>query len=160
MAVLFRAHSDLLTEFTYFLPDNSPPQVCSISSSSSSHKLGSLGLISNRGEIFIYYISISDASVSSTVQVNACSCLCKGSSKCSSAMCPGMWLSSARMWHSMQQWLSQQLCCVVQGGHPLFRNLPGARQNMGAYGRPQAGLGPGGRMITGGQNRGYGAGGR
>eukprot|EP00882_Tetradesmus_deserticola_P013929 GHRQ01014796.1.p4 GENE.GHRQ01014796.1~~GHRQ01014796.1.p4 ORF type:complete len:108 (+),score=40.61 GHRQ01014796.1:940-1263(+) len=27
VAVLFRAHADLLTEFTYFLPDNSPPQV-------------------------------------------------------------------------------------------------------------------------------------
>lgn len=26
VAVLFRSHSDLLTEFTYFLPDNSPPQ--------------------------------------------------------------------------------------------------------------------------------------
>lgn len=26
VAVLFRNHSDLLTEFTYFLPDNSPPQ--------------------------------------------------------------------------------------------------------------------------------------
>lgn len=25
--MLFRSHSDLLTEFTYFLPDNSPPQV-------------------------------------------------------------------------------------------------------------------------------------
>jgi histone deacetylase complex regulatory component SIN3 len=27
VAVLFRQHADLLTEFTYFLPDNSPPQV-------------------------------------------------------------------------------------------------------------------------------------
>ncbi len=25
VAVLFRNHSDLLTEFTFFLPDNSPP---------------------------------------------------------------------------------------------------------------------------------------
>jgi histone deacetylase complex regulatory component SIN3 len=29
VAVLFRVHADLLTEFTYFLPDNSPPQVYS-----------------------------------------------------------------------------------------------------------------------------------
>jgi histone deacetylase complex regulatory component SIN3 len=28
VAVLFRNHNDLLTEFTYFLPDNSPAQVC------------------------------------------------------------------------------------------------------------------------------------
>jgi hypothetical protein len=27
VAVLFRSHNDLLTQFTYFLPDNSPPQV-------------------------------------------------------------------------------------------------------------------------------------
>ncbi len=26
MALLFRAHRDLLEEFTYFLPDSSPPQ--------------------------------------------------------------------------------------------------------------------------------------
>ncbi len=50
------------------------------------------------------------------------------------------------------------VCWCLQGGHPLFRNLPGARQNMGAYGRPQPGMGPGGRVITGGPNRGYGAG--
>eukprot|EP00878_Enallax_costatus_P007439 GHUV01007791.1.p1 GENE.GHUV01007791.1~~GHUV01007791.1.p1 ORF type:complete len:1062 (+),score=409.26 GHUV01007791.1:105-3290(+) len=71
VAVLFRSHSDLLTEFTYFLPDNSPPQ----------------------------------------------------------------------------------------GGHPLFRNLPGARQNMAGYGRPQPAMGPGNRVMQGGPNRGYGAGG-
>jgi histone deacetylase complex regulatory component SIN3 len=27
VAVLFKNHNDLLTQFTYFLPDNSPPQV-------------------------------------------------------------------------------------------------------------------------------------
>lgn len=38
VAVLFRNHNDLLTQFTYFLPDNSPPQVWQqvLSSSSSS----------------------------------------------------------------------------------------------------------------------------
>jgi hypothetical protein len=35
---------------------------------------------------------------------------------------------------------------LLQGGHPMFRNLPGARGNMGGYGR---GMGPGGRVITG-----------
>eukprot|EP00775_Hariotina_reticulata_P006274 gene6274-6513_t len=47
---------------------------------------------------------------------------------------------------------------VAHGGHPAFKNLPGARQNMAGYNRP-GGM-QGGRMMTGqGHQRGqYGAG--
>lgn len=43
--MLFRSHNDLLTQFTYFLPDNSPPQVITDSSSLGALAAGLLQLL-------------------------------------------------------------------------------------------------------------------
>jgi hypothetical protein len=48
--------------------------------------------------------------------------------------------------HRLTTTITYNIFLMLQGGHPMFRNLPGARGNMGGYGR---GMGPGGRVISG-----------